>query len=1334
MSGDYSASPLACEPCAGLPPKDLSAYDALLQAAPSAAMAAAASYESALQPGGVLGPVSAGCGSGTGEPHPDAMPELQARLSRLKDQVTTTPHEHAARLQRLAELREQFSLMASRTAGAIARAFHEASSFGTEAEGSRRMEEALCKLRADGSLRLVSRGTAGGVKVSDTRAGAFFKIASDVAGIYKGSAVMADKAAKHELAALAFLHNVVDSPHLTVPVAACTDVTVRGPDGRPERVYRVQATSLLPLGRSTLRLGSEDANATANLSADCAEVARSLAAAFRLGPSFAQPRQVTVHTYARVALPRDPARLPVMGPESEALLERLGAGRAQSEATGVCAAVQAASGAIVDPLQPTAVTHSSETLPLRGLAAERLPVAFRAGGGGYAFQQVLPFDVEVHLLPTGERCVADTHRLCIPEAYWTGSAARGAAGGRVAVVWSRVGAGGETPAAAAPGPADDEDTVCVVELPAPAGTGNGAAGGDAGGRASSAAAAAAAVAAARACDPRIPPWAPALPDDCEAGASDTGVSIVPSASGQTVVLLPECGAYWRASHLSCLFRPNAGAVLQALDPACPPLSPDALLARAPPEQRAALERATRALLGPANLREAATAVAEEVSKAASAGRGDSPASLRAAVKRGLHSRGLGLRHCCLVWLEQRRMWGGSAAGIARAEVAAPAGPAAKVAAASAPAASAGASAAPCHPGLADLAMVCACLPRAGSSAAASLERLARWQGRAALPSSGPWLVACAAARAVACKGMRLRASEQAAVARAVCDDSGSAHWIVAMWMAEQADAAVSPKMDSRGASHEGRGAAAGHGAEFKTSTAAAMATLLRELAHRQRTACGPPGSLAWHGPVSVMNRAAELGSTAPSLRQEVEALSLAAAAQLRAHCDDDGGRAAPLLARPLMFLAQEARVWGHPLLAAELLGHLQAALEAPAVAGQPNAAALRCQAMLVAGVCASEAGRGDRAVELNSQALAAAEAAFPETHDVVQMALNALATSLRAQGNPQAAMRLLTRCLRLRAATDGSDSVGFAAALGNSASCMADMGKFSAAAESLARGLTIMAAALGHAHPSTLDMRSNLANALLSAGRSEEALREIRGCVAEAEAARGGDDPSLVAPLSALGACLTSRGRFDEAEPALRRAVQLAKRQDHGNLEALVAALGSLGDCLQSKGDLEEAVAAFRASADACAGLGQRGTALRAAAMSNAAICLKQQGSPAEAMRIHEEALAMQVQALGRSHLSCSVTRSEIAACMMSLGDDHGAIELLRECKAAALAEVGQAHPLYASASGNLALCLLSVGNSALAAEEAQDAAAAFAMTMGPDHPQTRHARDLVRQIRSGSA
>ncbi|KAA0155391.1 hypothetical protein FNF29_01766 [Cafeteria roenbergensis] len=653
--------------------------------------------------------------------------------------------------------------MASRTAGAIARAFHEASSFGTEAEGSRRMEEALCKLRADGSLRLVSRGTAGGVKVSDTRAGAFFKIASDVAGIYKGSAVMADKAAKHELAALAFLHNVVDSPHLTVPVAACTDVTVRGPDGRPERVYRVQATSLLPLGRSTLRLGSEDANATANLSADCAEVARSLAAAFRLGPSFAQPRQVTVHTYARVALPRDPARLPVMGPESEALLERLGAGRAQSEATGVCAAVQAASGAIVDPLQPTAVTHSSETLPLRGLAAERLPVAFRAGGGGYAFQQVLPFDVEVHLLPTGER-----------------------------------------------------------------------------------------------------------------------------------------------------------------------------------------------------------------------------------------------------------------------------------------------------------------------------------------------------------------------------------------------------------------------------------------------------------------------------------------------------------------------------------------------------------------------------------QALAAAEAAFPETHDVVQMALNALATSLRAQGNPQAAMRLLTRCLRLRAATDGSDSVGFAAALGNSASCMADMGKFSAAAESLARGLTIMAAALGHAHPSTLDMRSNLANALLSAGRSEEALREIRGCVAEAEAARGGDDPSLVAPLSALGACLTSRGRFDEAEPALRRAVQLAKRQDHGNLEALVAALGSLGDCLQSKGDLEEAVAAFRASADACAGLGQRGTALRAAAMSNAAICLKQQGSPAEAMRIHEEALAMQVQALGRSHLSCSVTRSEIAACMMSLGDDHGAIELLRECKAAALAEVGQAHPLYASASGNLALCLLSVGNSALAAEEAQDAAAAFAMTMGPDHPQTRHARDLV--------
>ncbi|KAA0148159.1 hypothetical protein FNF29_06818 [Cafeteria roenbergensis] len=176
--------------------------------------------------------------------------------ARLRNKPTLTAHDHLERLEELAGVRRAFQRITEGASDAIARAFHDAKQrkrCGDDRTLQAITQECVGRLRGGESLRVVNAGIAGGVKVADPSTGAFFKIAEDTVGIYKGSSVMADKAAKHELAMLTHLHEADAARLLTVPLASCVDVTVRDAAGRPERVYRVQGFSRHAVGGDTLR-------------------------------------------------------------------------------------------------------------------------------------------------------------------------------------------------------------------------------------------------------------------------------------------------------------------------------------------------------------------------------------------------------------------------------------------------------------------------------------------------------------------------------------------------------------------------------------------------------------------------------------------------------------------------------------------------------------------------------------------------------------------------------------------------------------------------------------------------------------------------------------------------------------------------------------------------------------------------------------------------------------------------------------------------------------------------------------------------------------------------
>ncbi|KAA0154235.1 hypothetical protein FNF28_06849 [Cafeteria roenbergensis] len=535
------------------------------------------------------------------------------KAARLRNKSTLTTHDHLERLEELAGVRQAFQRITEGAADAIARGFHEAKQRKCDGDARTLLDitlECVGRLRGGETLKVVEGGLAGGVKVADPSTGAFFKIAEEAGNLYGGSSVMADKAAKHELAMLTHLHEADAARLLTVPLASCVDVTVRDAAGRPERVYRVQGFSRHAVSGDTLRVGSGDGGRTTHVCAELDGVAEELAAGLHLSESCLLPmgEVFTRHEYRRVRGDRDPDGFPRLGPATDALLESVGAGRHAAESSGVCAQVEAEHGVVLDPLRPVHAEHS----------------ATEAGDAG-GVPSRLPFDVELHALPWGEVVLLDTHRLCIPDV--TGGAP---AGGQVAVVWAATpglptGADGKGGRAAVDDSSSSSSSpvLRVVGLPE-------------GGSTDATLATLAAREAGLLTGGTAPVW-----NEVELGplASCCGVAVLQSSDGAIRVLLPRPEQYWRAERLTALFRPEAAAVLR--EAGAEPVSPDAVMASGGDAVGLATRKLVAAggvLLGADNVARAADAVAEQLVASWREGRADDVLDIEASTQSKKHPR------------------------------------------------------------------------------------------------------------------------------------------------------------------------------------------------------------------------------------------------------------------------------------------------------------------------------------------------------------------------------------------------------------------------------------------------------------------------------------------------------------------------------------------------------------------------------------------------------------------------------------------------------------------------------------------------------------------------
>lgn len=754
-----------------------------------------------------------------------------------------------------------------------------------------------------------------------------------------------------------------------------------------------------------------------------------------------------------------------------------------------------------------------------------------------------------------------------------------------------------------------------------------------------------------------------------------------------VVVLSQPLMYWKAIHLTALFPPEAGSVLAAAGVA--PLCPDEAMSGGDVVR---LLPAAAELLSARNLAAAAIRVRRRVLECAGAG-SDNVASLRRAVKAGLHEQGLGLRH---VW----QVWHQAEAGSER-DVGIPADGALS--------------------GVLESAYTCACLPSPGSSAALALESLVDAvcpRGRATKPQL---LAACLAGRAAAAKGLGLAESVHCGLATRLlrCQHVGRvmASWL---WLQRRTESAV--KTAGIEGRHRARFSHAGFGAEYEAGASSASARLLSELAHRQR--CGAP-----EGELPVLRRLGQL-----SMRQ-LDSPRLGLLALLRGWQLSTRLEGAELELPSLGILLN---MGGHHRVALECHQRRHELLELRL--GAEHGALGESWTNI--GVCKSRLGDQAGALEAHRHALhlrlglvGRDELATPGMRKAAVCAtLNNIAACMLELSKPARALALLQLALEIQPAALGHVHADVGMSLSNVGLCKSRLGDHDGALEALEQALGIRAAALGRKHPEVGDTLYNIGTCEVANGRHAEALEAFKRALAIQLQALGKNNADVGASRSKIGDCKATLGDSVGAIKAFESAVaayEVAPGDDHPDVGVCCHSLGmvrlSLGRFEGALKPLKRALSIRQAK------LGEDHPDV-GESWCSIGTCESGLNHHQQALEAHERALEIRRARLGDKHAFVGESWNDIGACKSELRDHSGALEAFEKALAANQAALGEDHASAGACWLNIGDSQMELGHHADALEPLQTAVRIFDAEHGADHPYTSAAKDLLKQCQAAMA
>jgi len=215
------------------------------------------------------------------------------------------------------------------------------------------------------------------------------------------------------------------------------------------------------------------------------------------------------------------------------------------------------------------------------------------------------------------------------------------------------------------------------------------------------------------------------------------------------------------------------------------------------------------------------------------------------------------------------------------------------------------------------------------------------------------------------------------------------------------------------------------------------------------------------------------------------------------------------------------------------------------------------------------AGRLTEAEALARQALARAEAAFPEGDHLVAEALNVLGMIHKFQGRYAEAEPLYQRALALAGAL--GDVEAEATLLHNVGGLCHARGDFAGGEPPARRAVELREAHLGPDHPATAADREAWGALLEGLGRLAEAEQAYASSLATFEAHQGPHSLEAASSLAALGSVQHAQGRLDDALASYRRALAIRQARLPPQHFDLALTMNNLAMLLDDRGAQQEA-------------------------------------------------------------------------------------------------------------------------------------------------------------------
>ncbi len=369
------------------------------------------------------------------------------------------------------------------------------------------------------------------------------------------------------------------------------------------------------------------------------------------------------------------------------------------------------------------------------------------------------------------------------------------------------------------------------------------------------------------------------------------------------------------------------------------------------------------------------------------------------------------------------------------------------------------------------------------------------------------------------------------------------------------------------------------------------------------------------------------------------------------------------------------------------------------------------------GLCLSDLGRYQEALEYQQKALEIRLAVLGERHPDVATSYNNIGVILKELGKPQEALEHYQKALEIFLAVLGERHPNVAMSYNNVGASLSELGRHQEALECEKKALEIRLAVLGERHPDVAMSYNNVGASLSNLGRHHEVLECEQKALEIRLAVLGEQHPDVAMSYNNVGASLDALGRYREALECKQKALEINLKVLGEQHPDVAMSYNNIGVSLSELERYREALECQQKALEIILAVLPERHPDVAKSYNNIGVGLGNLGRHQEALECQQRALEILLAVLGERHPDVAKSYNNIGMCLGDLGRHQEALEHYQKSLKIRLAVLGERHLDVATSYNNVGASLGDLERPQEALESDQKALKIRLAVLGERHP-----------------